>query len=1188
MAKSTKKLLSLLLAMIMTLSLIPAVSAAETDGTEPEITETVPAATEPAATEPAAPLYTTNAGGWVEIANASQFNKWFRSGSNLSAEYILANATEPITAKLVLTGDIVMNVTGQMGKSSADGPAHNITLYLNGHTITASHTSRILSAYTGTLTVMNSKEEGGIMATGANNAAVIGNMFYAGFGATLNLVNLNVTRTENTHLGKGGGIVGSNNGATINIIDCVLDGGNTGYTTQGGVLYVESTVVNLSGSVLKNGTALSAGNVYVGVNSVVNMYSGEITGANLPAKKFGTEDDNTTGSGAGVYVGSTGTFNLYGGEIHDNTSAYGYSRGGNVYLFDDASAKAAPVFNMYGGKIYNGDAMLGDNVYAYATKGSATVNFFGGEVGASKTVPTSATEAARNNIYINKAKSVCNIYGGTFKCLPATAGTGVLNVAECAVYTEATDTTDHIYTHGTAGETVAATCTAPGYTVWSCETCQGSVNVYSDFAEHTPAVKAAVEATCTTDGVTEGAYCSVCNCDLIPQVTVKGGHAYEASYIAPTEMNTAGTHVYTCACGDTYQEADTLKRDTDSGELDITDDTSTSVATSRGSHLFVRVTGLDPEKTQGFIGVKVYAGEKLLATTTRPAEKPLMLAYAPINIEINRDTLNWDTTWEEGALCVELVPTHVEVFYGEMETVRGIYAFSFTAEEWAAHPGVANGGAHYPMEPVKENEVPQTCETAGSYDLVVYCEKCDLEISRETFEVPAHTPEVIPAVDATCTATGLTAGSKCAVCGVILTAQEETPVAEHAWDTGVYTDPTTEADGYTTFTCTACGETRTETDEGSKLPEVIPSVITKQPEAIHAETGTEVQFHVEAEGDIVSYKWEYRKVWKWFNTSMTGYNTDTLTVTATGARNGYDYRCIITFADGTVLTSEMAELTVTTYITEVQSPNDQTVVNGYKGQFTAAAEGEGIKYKWYYKRPDGTKWIETSMEGNNKPTVMIETNAQRDGYQYRCLITDVTGNVEVWTEPATMRVLSFKSHPVETFAATGSTVQFTVTTSVDSGFTYQWQYRRNATANWTDTSLTGYNTATLTVDATLARNGYEYRCVLTGSKNSKIESKGAVLHVGDPVVFTTQPANVTVAAGEVATFTVTAENAFAYQWQYKSATMTAFRNTSADGNQTATLNVTTKDSNNGYQYRCVVTGLDGQEYISEAATLTIG
>ena len=87
MAKSTKKLLSLILAMIMTLSLIPAVSAAETDGTEPEITETVPAATEPAATEPAAPLYTTNAGGWVEIANAQPDSK--HSKHNSSANNLL-------------------------------------------------------------------------------------------------------------------------------------------------------------------------------------------------------------------------------------------------------------------------------------------------------------------------------------------------------------------------------------------------------------------------------------------------------------------------------------------------------------------------------------------------------------------------------------------------------------------------------------------------------------------------------------------------------------------------------------------------------------------------------------------------------------------------------------------------------------------------------------------------------------------------------------------------------------------------------------------------------------------------------------------------------------------------------------------------------------------------------------------
>ena len=41
-----------------------------------------------------------------------------------------------------------------------------------------------------------------------------------------------------------------------------------------------------------------------------------------------------------------------------------------------------------------------------------------------------------------------------------------------------------------------------------------------------------------------------------------------------------------------------------------------------------------------------------------------------------------------------------------------------------------------------------------------------------------HTPEVIPAVAATCKTTGLTEGSKCSVCGKILVKQEETPIDE--------------------------------------------------------------------------------------------------------------------------------------------------------------------------------------------------------------------------------------------------------------------------------------------------------------------------------------------------------------------------------------------------------------------------
>ena len=476
-----------------------------------------------------------------------------------------------------------------------------------------------------------------------------------------------------------------------------------------------------------------------------------------------------------------------------------------------------------------------------------------------------------------------------------------------------------------------------------------------------------------------------------------------------------------------------------------------------------------------------------------------------------------------------------------------------------------------------------TCTETGLTE-GTYCEACGLVLKAQE-ELPAlgHKEVQDDPVAADCETDGLTGGSHCEVCGEILVAQEAIPMLGHKWDSGIYTEPTLESDSFTTYTCTVCGATQTEIHEGTKLP---AGKLVKHPEAVTADSGQTVQFSVETEGQVVSYKWEYRKVFKWFDTSMTGYNTDTLTVTATGARNGYDYRCLVTFADGTEVYSEPAELTVQTEITDIQSPNDQTVVLGYKGQFSAEAKGESVMYRWYYQRPSSELWIETSMEGCTSATVMIETTAARDGYKYRCKITDITG-LEVYTEPATMRVLSFVSHPETKFSPVDESVQFTVQTSVSDGFTYQWQYRRSEAGTWNNTSMDGYNTATLNVAATLARNGYQYRCVITGSKNSKLESKAATLYVGDPVVITRQPEAVSAAVGEQAIFTVEATNVYAWQWEYASAGSNKWYNTGAEGNTTARLTVPVTANKDGYRYRCRIYGYDGIDYISDVAMLTI-
>ena len=361
--------------------------------------------------------------------------------------------------------------------------------------------------------------------------------------------------------------------------------------------------------------------------------------------------------------------------------------------------------------------------------------------------------------------------------------------------------------------------------------------------------------------------------------------------------------------------------------------------------------------------------------------------------------------------------------------------------------------------------------------------------------------------------------------------------------------------------------------------------VTAQPEAVTAESGTTATFTVTAKGEPVSYQWQYRRIYKWFNTEMSGYNTDTLTVNVTGARNGYDYRCMITYADGTVVYSEPAELAVPSTIVITDHPNDQAIALTYKAQFTVAVEGEGLKYQWQYQRPDGTRWMDTTMDGYNKPTVYVETTAERDGYKYRCMVKDATGAVE-YTEPATMTVLYYTAQPEDVRTSAGASATFSVETNA-AVVRYEWQYSKDG-VKWFNTSMSGYNTATLTVEATTARNGYQYRCIITGAKDSKLISDAATLNVGEAAVILTQPEDKTVEAGGTAIFVVYAENVQSHQWQYSTNGGTSWRNTSMSGYDTNMLAVNVIASRNGYQYRCAITGDNGEVIYSDAATLTVG
>ena len=125
---------------------------------------------------------------------------------------------------------------------------------------------------------------------------------------------------------------------------------------------------------------------------------------------------------------------------------------------------------------------------------------------------------------------------------------------------------------------------------------------------------------------------------------------------------------------------------------------------------------------------------------------------------------------------------------------------------------------HAPADAVRENETAATCVSEGSYDSVVYCSRCGEELSREkvTVDATGHSPAAAVReneIAATCVLAGsYDSVVYCAECGEELSREEVTVEASgHAWDEGtVKAEATCAQAGEVVYTCTLCGETRTE------------------------------------------------------------------------------------------------------------------------------------------------------------------------------------------------------------------------------------------------------------------------------------------------------------------------------------------------------------------------------------------
>ncbi|RYE23942.1 MAG: T9SS type A sorting domain-containing protein [Sphingobacteriales bacterium] len=380
-------------------------------------------------------------------------------------------------------------------------------------------------------------------------------------------------------------------------------------------------------------------------------------------------------------------------------------------------------------------------------------------------------------------------------------------------------------------------------------------------------------------------------------------------------------------------------------------------------------------------------------------------------------------------------------------------------------------------------------------------------------------------------------------------------------------------------------------------------VITTQPINNITCVGDTARFSVAAYGSgTLSYQWQVNAGSGYTNVAngsqYAGSNTIMLKAFAlTSSLSNNLYRCIV---QGSCSgdTSNDASLTVKIMPDVTASSGNDTVCEGDATRFTVAAVGSNLVYQWQVKT--GTVFTDitdnTVYTGSQTDTLKLATTtAGMNLYTYRCVVsgyclprdTSIAAILKVNIRP------DITIPPADTFVCDGAASAFKLT-AVGTNIAYQWQVNNgsgytNITANALYAGVAGNRLKLST--SNLGMDGYQYRCIITGTCTPPDTSVIATLHVRVLPQVTADPVDTTICDRNNASFKITAIGAgLNYTWQVDKGTgfQTVPNTLPYTGSNSATLNITgASASMDSFKYRCIITGLCNPSDTSLAATLQV-
>jgi diaminopimelate epimerase len=293
---------------------------------------------------------------------------------------------------------------------------------------------------------------------------------------------------------------------------------------------------------------------------------------------------------------------------------------------------------------------------------------------------------------------------------------------------------------------------------------------------------------------------------------------------------------------------------------------------------------------------------------------------------------------------------------------------------------------------------------------------------------------------------------------------------------------------------------------------------------------------------------------------------------------------VVTNSCGTA-TSAAATVTVVDAPVITIDPADATVCAGNTATFSVTATGTGLTYQWQLS----TGGPFSDIVGATLDTYTTPALALGDsGNQYQVVVTNACGSVT--SAAATVTVDDccdepiITTDPADVTVCAGNTATFSVTATGSAPLAYQWQLSTGGPFS----DIVGATSDTYTTPAlALGDSGNQYRVVVTNACGTATSAAATVTvnDCCDEPIITSDPADVTVCAGNTATFSVTATGSapLAYQWQLSTGgPFSDIVGATLDTYTTPALAL----GDSGNQYRVVVTNACGTA-TSAAATVTV-